>query len=110
MTKRHEIFSHSLHIFIPRLKKSISNCADRIFRPRREQKFSCLSPNFKNTPGIGEERVNMTLCVNCYVVQSRTGENTDTVMTNNLSTSTNDITYKEKISVLAVAEEQEIWK
>jgi len=52
----------------------------------------------------------MTLCVNCYVVQSTTGENTDTLMTNNLSTNTNDITYKEKISVLAVAEEQEIWE
>jgi hypothetical protein len=52
----------------------------------------------------------MTLCVNTYVVQSTTGENTDTVMTNSLSTSTSDITYKERISVLTVAEEEEIWE
>ena len=39
----------------------------------------------------------MTLCVNSYVVQSATGENTDTVMTNSLCASTCDITYKEMI-------------
>jgi len=52
----------------------------------------------------------MPLCVNSCVVHSTTGENTDTVMTNMLSTSTSDITYKDRISVLTVAEEQEIWE
>lgn len=52
----------------------------------------------------------MTPCVNSCVVHSTTGENTDTVMTNFLSTITSDMTYKERIPVLAVAKEQEIWK
>jgi len=41
----------------------------------------------------------MILCVNSYVVQSTTVENTDTVMTNNLCISASDTTYKERISV-----------
>jgi len=39
----------------------------------------------------------MTLCVNSYMVQNATGENTDTVMTNSLCASTCDITYRERI-------------
>jgi hypothetical protein len=39
----------------------------------------------------------MTLCVNSYVVQSTTGKNTETLMTNRLCATTCDITYKEGI-------------
>jgi hypothetical protein len=72
-------FLVTVYIFSFQSSKKVFRIAQtEFFALGGSKNFTCLSPNFKNTSGVGKERVNMTLCVNSDVVQSTTGENTDT--------------------------------